>query len=332
MGLAVVGALNAWIDPFIQYRVPAYKPRFVNGYARHINAGLARHLDYDIVVVGSSYAMNFRNSDFDREFGGRTVSFAMPGMFVSEGAKAVSYALVQKRVKRVIFGLDFFAFVEKDNPYKFPDYLYDDSWVNDTPYLLNLETLKRSIYIALDRGPPNYNSDWDIPWSWATPKAQVSQEKAIADFADRRGKTSGAVSAYHLADMVRIADEKIVGLIERNPETEFELFLPPYSVLAWILYAEQGDLDHLLNFRLAIARLLSRYPNVRLHDFQAHRSLTCDLRHYVDVGHYGPDDNRMLVSQMRARTFVATPDTTRANNEEIRKLAAGRCDGAVVIP
>lgn len=320
------GAFNAWIDPFMQYRMPSYTPRFVTGYARHINAGLARNLDYDAVIVGSSYAMNFRNSDFDQAFGGKTISLAMPGMFTTEGVKVARYAMQQRPVKRVYFGLDFFAFIDSNNRYVFPDFLYDRRWSNDSPYLLSLDTLKRSIYIYFGRGPTNSNTDPDIPWSWAK-EAQFGRDRAKADFAKKQGEPASVAIRYDIKQMEQVAAKQLGSLLATHRETEFELFLPPYSALTWMLEADRGNLKDLLRFRLYLAKLVSPYPNARLHDFQAWESLVCNLDRYSDIGHYGPDDNRAMITLMHKRTHLATPGVTLENNVQIERFVKNRCPG-----
>jgi len=329
--MAATAALNAWCDPFLQYGPPRYPPRFVSGFARHINAGLARHADYDTVLVGSSYAMNFRNSDFDRQFGGRTVSLAMPGMFVSEGAKVVDYAQRQKAVKRVFFDLDFFAFVERDNKYAFPDYLYDASWINDGAYLLSLDMLKRSAYAALGRGPANFNADPDAPWSWAARGARFGRAEALADFERKRTAPRASPSRYDLQEMEDVARRQLLPLLARYPKTEFEFFLPPYSALSWALDAQRGDLQTILAFRLFLADLIAPHRNARLHDFQAMPALVCDLDHYTDIGHYRPEDNAAMVAMMKEGSHVATLPVVRANNGVIAQMVESRCDGTLGI-
>lgn len=326
-----VGAFNFWIDPFMQYRMPWYQPRFSAGFARHINAGLARNLDFDAVVVGSSYVVNFSNRDFDREFGGRTISLAMPGMFVSEGEKALAYAYTLQPLKRVFFGLDSFAFDESQNRYQFPKYLYDESLVNDAPYVLSLDTMKRSINIVLNRALDTFNTDPDMPWSWAKPGTRFGSERALSDYAKEKAKFVAA-TPLQLALMRRVAGEHITRLLVKHPETEFHFFLPPYSVLRWILDADQGNLGSLLEFRILLAELIHQHRNGHLHDFQSMRSLICDLDHYTDVGHYRPEDNKMMVSAMRSGKYIVSPQAIRANNAVLEEIVLQRCSGAIAIP
>ena len=328
LALAAVGTLNAWVDPSMQYRVPSYQPRFSSGYARQINAGLARNLAYDAVIVGSSYAMNFRNSDFDREFGGRTISLAMPGMFVSEARKAIDYAATQRRIGSVYFGLDFFAFDESQNKYDFPDYLYDDSILNDSPYLLSLDTTKRSLNIVADRALGSFNTDRDSPWSWARNGARFDRGLALSDYAKYR---SNPPRALPLDRMRAQATEQIDAMLRQHPATVFHFFLPPYSALTWIAHDEAGNLNHLLAFRVYLADLIARHPNGHLHDFQSMTELICNLDHYTDIGHYGPDDSRMLVSAMRSGKYLASPQVVHANNEVLRDAARKRCSGSIPV-
>src|SRR5207244_4256102 len=107
--------------------------------------------------------------------------------------------------------------------------------------------------------------------------------------------------------------EQIGQLVAQHPLTEFEFFLPPYSALSWMLEAEHGNLTTLLTFRTWLADLIALHPNAHLHDLQAMRSLVCDLDHYVDVGHYGPEDNRMIVSAIHGANYLGSREIVRTN-------------------
>ena len=62
--LVAIGAFNAWVDPFQQYRIPGpYPPRFYTSLHRYIAPGLAKNAAYDTLLSGSSIVENTRNSD-----------------------------------------------------------------------------------------------------------------------------------------------------------------------------------------------------------------------------------------------------------------------------
>ena len=70
--LVAIGAFNAGVDPFQQYRLARdYPPRFYTSFHRFIAPGLAKHASYDTVLVGSSIVENTRNSAIGRACGGR---------------------------------------------------------------------------------------------------------------------------------------------------------------------------------------------------------------------------------------------------------------------
>ena len=53
--LAAVGAINAAVDPFQQYRVASsHAPRFYPLHHRWINPGIAKHAPYQTALIGSS--------------------------------------------------------------------------------------------------------------------------------------------------------------------------------------------------------------------------------------------------------------------------------------
>jgi hypothetical protein len=149
----------------------------------------------------------------------------------------------------------------------------------------------------------------------------------MADYDAKKVSRAGSRPTYHLAEMEQVARHQLIPLIDQHPYTQFEFFLPPYSVMAWTLDAEHGDLPALLMFRVRLAELLTPFPNAHLHDFQAWESLICDLDRYSDVGHYGPVQNQAMVSLMRHGTYLANAETVASNNVLITSLVARRCSG-----
>jgi hypothetical protein len=182
-----------------------------------------------------------------------------------------------------------------------------------------------------------------MPWSWVGKGVPVGRDRALADYVKKKSACSvssmacfsagfiftGNTSPDRLDEMERVAREQVPRLVALHPDTEFDFFLSPYSALRWILDAESGGLRAILQFRIYVAQLIAQYPNAHLHDFQAMESLVCDLDHYVDVGHYGPNDNRMMVSAMRSGKYLVTPETLSANNTIIEQIVNERCSGTI---
>ena len=66
LALLLVAGVTVWIvDPFYQYHKPLADLQPLVNRAEYQNVGMARHLDYDSVITGSSMTENFRASWFD---------------------------------------------------------------------------------------------------------------------------------------------------------------------------------------------------------------------------------------------------------------------------
>src|SRR5512143_3768077 len=128
--LVAVGAFNACVDPFQQFRLAtAHPPRFYAQLHRYIAPGLAKNAVYDTLLTGSSIVENTRN-------------VAMPALTGYEQGLILRTALAAKPLRRAIVVLDFTAFggpPDARHPLAgpLPLYLYDRNPFNDFPYLLS---------------------------------------------------------------------------------------------------------------------------------------------------------------------------------------------------
>lgn len=96
------------IDPLQVYRAASYPPMF-SEEERFQNPGLAKNYEYDTIIIGSSMTQNFVPSDVDRVFGGKTLKLSIEGSTAHEQYLTAKLALSTGQVKRVIWGLDYFA-------------------------------------------------------------------------------------------------------------------------------------------------------------------------------------------------------------------------------
>lgn len=314
------GVINYLVDPLLQYRPPGPSARYDMNLQRQINPGRVRNLDFDTVMIGSSTTENFRQSEIDRLFGGNSLNLAFSGMRVFEVRAMMEYALGQKKVKRAIVSLDFFAFMpfkeEEDRMRDFPREFYDSSILNDYAYLLNFEMLKRSVYQVVGLKASISNHDGDAPWYWGDKKRQ-SRAAVLADWARKRLQGTGI--HWPVDDMVERFILNILEPVDRNPSTRFELFFPPFSIVGWLLTSETGNLEAAFKFRSRIVQMTAGRANLRIHDFQADAGITSDLDHYTDIGHYGPGISGQLLKRMASGECMVDPAKVGENNDRIRK-------------
>lgn len=172
--LAACVALVFCVDPFeIYHRAWFYQPAYSSDAQMYANAGVARSYDYDSVIIGSSVTENCLPSVYAKALGGSFVKLCMNAGQARDHAKMLSLSFSQRDIRRVVYGLDLFAYslgpaVQKAVT---PDYLYDDLLLNDVFYWLNKSVLLRYVPEAFLRaGTEPDDSARDSMYFW-TPRS-----------------------------------------------------------------------------------------------------------------------------------------------------------------
>ena len=319
--LILAGLTVYVIDPFQVYRKPILgQPVFTDAYSTM--PGLIRHYNYDSLVVGSSMCQNFRISDIRNLLGWNCIKLTPSGCRPATVRLLVSMACARKPVKHVLLGVDILNFGGKATEHRviLPDYLYDDNPWNDYRYLWNKTILFSNIPDVLKanlRHKAKYRQKLDIDRMWAWDfgdgryrygrDAVMGEEQAMAW---ARPAPLDAAASDRMRESLEI---NFLSIIRANRGTEFVLFFPPYSILAWFIARESGNLDSYLEFKHWSIPLLQREPNVKLYDFQGERDIMCNFDNYKDSTHYSPAINRLILERIaRDQNRITREDSTGA--------------------
>ena len=168
---AAIVAFDFVVDPFQQYRKPsAYPPRFYRPLQRYINPGLAKNYDFDTVITGSSMMENYSNAEAGRIVGGKVIDLAMGAATAYELGKLLETMIATAKPKHIVFDMNYNAFAGSPRAQVVSDplplYLYDRNPLNDLHYLLQWQTLSKSLEIVTDSRRSPYSTDQDKPWYW----------------------------------------------------------------------------------------------------------------------------------------------------------------------
>ena len=333
--LAIAGLINFEVDPFQQYRVPTkYEARFYRSFQRYENAGVARNYMFDRAIIASSFFENISGSETDRAFGyGRTQNLCDSAMTAFDGTKLAETALSTGRVKEVIFNVDYNSFAGPPDRVgygdKLPLYLYDRRHWNDYPYVLSIATLRKSVDILAGRHEEGYRADRDAPWYWAD--GVVFSAKNVIDELDVNDMNRRYQQPQRTLDeMMKSFQANIVPLVRDHPKTTFFFTWPPYSILVWIDFRRRDQLDVSLEFKRLFFETLSKYPNVRIHDFQARTDWITDLDEYRDMYHFSPRISDALVKELGAGRERMTREDYLARIEKLRSIARSADLGKII--
>ena len=286
------------VDPCLFYRIPdGRQPVLFN--ERYQMAGLAKHVEADTVLLGTSMAANYRASWISETFGTSAVRLTLPDGYYSEFDRLMDVLFRAQTPERVIFGMDVNALIRDESGVTaaMPEYLYNANPLDDIRYLLNKDTLYYSVYTLLadHRGQGDTLDEgftWDDEqwWNHMTALAGYDRPEAAAE-----ALPAGAYAANVSANLA--AAERWV---TEHPETEFDFFLPPYSILFWDKAIRSGSADAVFAAIAQAGQTLLQYDNVRLYGFLMDEEIVTNLDNYCDYIHHSGEVCRQVLTQLRA--------------------------------
>jgi hypothetical protein len=348
-GMAVVAlaaALNFAVDPLQIFR-PArfYQPTYSNE-SRLQNAGLIRSQDFDTVFMGTSLAIHFRQSDLDRMLGVRSLKLAMPGSNSREQNFVLAAAL-ERSPRRIIWEMDDWIFHDApdiDATTYFPADLYRRNLRGLTGYLLSGAMAREALWMLARQVTPlrqaltEFGSDALIKFAvprvddinclaadFNTP-ADYNAAKARAAFVHITDPVRSRYlsEGYDYGAMVGNFERDVAGLIEKHPDVMFEVYFPPYSILQFVAMRDASPATLKIVYDLSgyISRRLAQFPNVRVHDFRAVKSITHDLANYADVIHHSPAIDLKVISYLANGDHVVDRDAPTETLERLKAQVA----------
>ena len=310
------------IDPFeIYHQATAFIPPITNGTQNYANAGIAKSYEYDSVIIGSSMTENFRPSQMDSLLGGRFVKLCINGGSPYNHRQMIELAFLTHDVTRVFYGLNVEAltYFYTTPKCEMPEYLYDDDLFNDTAYWFNHSVLARYIPQCLKTLGQSDPDQRDTMYMWGD-LYEYGKEAALR-YVTITGET---VEQGDLPEVPELSQQSglnvysnLLPFIEAHPDTEFIVFFPPYSLVQWVDFYQQGTMIYHLEQKEAVIRILLGYDNVKIYDFQAELDWVTALDNYIDAWHYGPWINDAIVERVAAGENRITDWAQARENDEV---------------
>lgn len=318
LGLAAVIGITAYIDPFFHYHAPLQWFPYVVDDQVDMNPGLARHMDYDSVLLGSSMTVSFDTSWFDEEMGLKTQKLSYNGAYPKDQSNIMEIIFDSKgsSVKRVFLGIDELNYSCDVEQTKYPitDYLYDRNSFNDIKYLLNkdvfLDYVLRPVVDTKDKSDWNniYKMWWQpMHYNLANVRLYYTPAEEVADETPAEEYIKGIEANL---------EANIIPYIEAHPETKFTIFYPPYSILYWYDAKRQSQIDTIVKKYDYMTRRLLAYDNVEVYFFQNREDIITNFDNYADYTHYSPEICHFIVQSFSEEKYRVT----EANLEDELKI------------
>lgn len=296
---AGTAALVVYVDPFFHYHAPLENFDYVVDNQLTQNPGMAEHLDYDSVILGSSMTVNFETDWFEELMGLKTVKLSYSGAFPKDQSNIMEIIFKpdkegrKRTVKKVFLGVDVITYTGAvdQTKYPIPEYLYDDCLLNDVEYVLNKDVLLQYVLRPMvDREPTNWSH---IYASWWT-QEYYNEEWVLRNYEKPVPAEQETPADEYIAPVRENLSQNICPYVEQNPDTEFVIFFPPYSILYWNDVLTENHLEATLAEYKYICEYLNSFDNVTVYFFPDREEIICDLDHYADYSHYHPNYNRYM--------------------------------------
>lgn len=327
--LLFVGALNYIIDPLQHYRKATWYRTCFCEDARYLNPGLARNFNYDSIIIGSSMSENFVPSYIDERLKTKVLKLSISGATAYEENRMMETAIRTGKVRNIIFGLDVFSFMGDPKGLRYGDgsvpfHLYDNSYLNDYKYLLNIDTLVNQSRHSITASLFNKREqlDIDMAYNWSR-SYTFSKENAVNDLLTRVKRKKISAEKLRFAVLKESFDQNIMPHIKSNPQIKFYIFYPPYSILTWVDISEKGFLEDALNFNRYVFEATRQFNNVKVYNFQDEGKITLDLDNYKDVNHYSQTINEFIIDSIAKNAYLMTEENAEGHFERLKDQVKG---------
>ena len=311
---------NYIVDPYQIYRKTSLYT-FQETNQRYMNVGFAKNYPYQTLFLGSSMIENFYLDDIKqyKEFP-KPIKLAFEGGRTYEISALLNVALTNNpNLKNVVIGLDLVAFNgEAMHNYKIsmPSYLYNNSIIDDTPYLLNFTIFKKSLktlqhpYNA-KKVEEKLNSlyNWEKKYTTAFTLQNVYNsynfhlKNALKAKKEQPNKYKNDNSSKTLKDNFK---NTLLKQIKAHPKINFYLFYTPNSILQYKLLEKSGTLKNYIELKRYIFESTKDLQNVKIYDFQVAKNIVTNLHNYKDTGHYSAKINSWILQQMSQGNYLLT--------------------------
>lgn len=302
----LVAALVIYVDPFFQYHAPLEDFPYLVDNQLSQNPGMAKHMEYDSVILGSSMTVNFNTDWFEELMGLDTIKLNYSGAYPKDQANIMDIIFDSgHQVDAVFLGVDVMTYTGgvSETKYPLPEYLYDDNYFNDIQYLFNKDVVLN--YILRPLADPDKTDLSTVYQSWWTDEYYNIQW--VMHNYERPQKTDIVTEKdAYLASVDLNLTTNLCPYIEQNPDTTFYIFFPPYSILYWNDVICENHLEATMAEYYEIADTVLDYDNVRVFFFPNQEWIVTDLNNYADYSHYHRDINRYMTECFRDGTCEVT--------------------------
>ncbi len=310
--LVLIAIATIVIDPFVHFHAPFFGLAAAETEERGQQIGVAKNMDYDTAIVGSSMSENFEAGWFnDGVIGNKTVKLSMQGAHFDDYRRLLNVVLSKPETKTVIISLDNYLLLHNpaEHPTTIPDYLENDDLHDDIYYLWNKSVSFVFIpQFIINNITEGFSADSAYCWAGRYRFDKYVARATYLPYRLMQQKDEEKFDSYY--GYVNEFLDGITPYIEARPDVEFIFYSPPYSILYWDDCILRGRLTAEICAQNEVFGRLLEHGNVRIFYFQDNWDIITDLDNYKDYSHFSQDISHYLYECMRDGKCEVTRETS----------------------
>ena len=237
IGIIVGAALLAFIvDPLYRYRKPFfYDTVYYELYATAPH--FLKNFDYDLLMLGSSMIRNYFLDDINKTFNSKALKLAAAGCSTEDLTVFLEIAKKAKgeKLKHVIISLDIYPLNKVKDHYRDFDFMYREDHKEDYKYLFSRQTFSSMIFILKRKINPKgrrvHQTNPNRMWATDYDGKKYGTKEIVVDAANS-SRCHDTQTPFNKEAFYYNFHQKLLPLIDKNPNMTFTIFLPPYHIYA----------------------------------------------------------------------------------------------------
>jgi len=309
------------VDPFEQYRESSILPLY--DQESYNNPGIAKNYDYNAVILGTSMVEMSNPSVIDACFGVQSVKLPMRGSHTAQMGWQLDHVFHAKEKRGetldlAILAVDAYSLMGPvDDDEEIIDYLWNDDRLDDIKYLLNRDVLLVKIPKLLKNVGKDTSTKRDDMYKWVD---IVFAAQSVYDSIGVMEQKSVTDPEYRIERSTENIERHIRAHAVNHPETDFKIYMPPYSAGYWYVMGKEGLMEQQFRSRARVCELLLDLPNVEIYDFSSQTDWILDLDEYFDYSHHSSAvSDRIMRAMAAGECRVTSVEEMKAGSERIRE-------------
>ena len=125
---------------------------------------------------------------------------------------------------------------------------------------------------------------------------------------------------YRIERSMENIERHIRAHVLAHPETDFKIYMPPYSAGYWYVIGKEGLMEQQFRSRARICELLLDCPNVEIYDYASRIEWITQLDEYFDYSHHSEKISDMVMHAMaNGENRVTSVGQMWENSQRIRE-------------